>query len=144
LSWGTIRMAKDDQGVAAYVRISEGGPDRQEQELKISEKARSLGLSVDSHFIETAAVAAGDVVDRRVTLFEILAAARAGRINTVIAATHAAIAGKPIEAAIIAVMLERSGCSLVFAEPFDAGPYRQEAVDFIEGRAATPAGGGSR
>jgi hypothetical protein len=129
-------MAKEYQEAAAYIRICEGCPGRPEQESEIHRKAESLGRSISSHFVETASIAATDIIDRRVVLFELLAAARAGRIDTVIASSHTVIARTPVEAAIVAVLLERSNCRLLFAEPFDIEPYRRAATDFIEGRAA--------
>jgi hypothetical protein len=120
-------------GAAAYFRIREAGPSRQQQMRLVSEAARLRGLKITREFIEFAGIASGDIVDRRMTLFELLAAARSGEIGTVVIASSEAIADKPIEAAIIALLLERAGCNVIFADNFDIEPYRQEAMKVIGG-----------
>jgi hypothetical protein len=97
-----------------------------------SEAARLRGLKITREFVEFAGIATGDIVDRRMALFELLAAAQSGEINTVVIASSQAIADKPIEAAIITLMLERAGCNVIFADDFDVEPYRQEAIKVID------------
>ncbi|HEY6330868.1 MAG TPA: recombinase family protein [Blastocatellia bacterium] len=130
--WG--RNGGDDQPAAAYVRLSAKGPTQEKQEEAIRACARAARLGITDEFVEVAAISEGDIVDRRMVLFELLGAAQAGRIKTVIVASWEAIAGAPAEAAIIALMMERSGADVIFADRFDVEPYREAASQLITGR----------
>src|SRR5215467_12530036 len=120
--------------VSAYFRNREGGPSLEEQELLVTRAAEAHGLTVSNRLIEVAGIGTGDIVDRRVELFELLAEAQSGRVQFVVIASARAIAEDPLEAAIVAVMLERSGCAVVFGDDFDHELYIDQAASIIAGR----------
>jgi len=117
----------------AYFRTREGGPTLEEQERQVARAAEAHGLAISSRLVEVAHVATGDIVDRRLELFELLAEAQSGRTSIVVIAGAAAIAENPVEAAIVAIMLERTGCSVVFADGFDLEACRDQAERIIAG-----------
>jgi DNA invertase Pin-like site-specific DNA recombinase len=118
----------------AYFRTREGGPSLEEQERLVAQAARAHGLTVAKRLNEVAGVETGDVVDRRVKLFELLAEAQSGRAGAVIISRADAIAEDPVEATIVAIMLERSGCEVVFGDEFDLDLYRDQANRIIAGQ----------
>jgi DNA invertase Pin-like site-specific DNA recombinase len=118
----------------AYFRTREGGPSLEEQERQVAEAARAHGLTIANRLIEVAGIEPGDIVDRRVKLFELLAAAQSGKTGTVVISRADAIAEDPIEAAIVAIMLERTGCQVVFGDEFDQDTYRDQANRIITGQ----------
>jgi hypothetical protein len=123
----------------AYFRTREGGPPMEEQERLVASAALAHGLTVSSRLIEVASVGTCDIVDRRVKLFELLAEAQSGRARTVVISGAGAIAEDPVEAAIVAIMLERTGCEVVFGDEFEPDPYRDQANSIIAGE-FNPAG----
>src|SRR5262249_14307392 len=117
----------------AYFRTREGGPSLEEQEKQVAGAAEANGLVISSRLVEVAHIGTGDIVDRRLELFELLAEAQSRRSSTVLIAGAGAIAENPVEAAIVAIMLQRTGCSVVFADGFDLEPYRNQAGRIIAG-----------
>jgi DNA invertase Pin-like site-specific DNA recombinase len=116
-----------EKRAAAYIRLTESGPDRDDQEKAIVEAAEAAGLQISDKFVEVAEIASGDIVDRRMGLFELLGAAHEGKIKTVVVSDCRAISNEPLEAALIELMLEKSGVGLIFADGFETAPYREAA-----------------
>jgi len=129
------RKPSRDHSVAAlaYFRTREGGPSLEEQERLVAEAAEAHGLTVMDRMIEAAAVGTGELGDRRVKLFELLAEAQSGKARAIVISGARAIAENPVEAAIIAIMLERRGCKVLFADGFDPAPYRDQASKIVNG-----------
>lgn len=117
----------------AYFRTREGGPSLEEQEGQVAQAAEAQGLVISNRLVEVAHIGTGDIVDRRLELFELLAEAQSGRVSVVLIAGAGAIAENPVEAAIVAIMLERTGCTVIFADAFDPKSYRDQAESIIAG-----------
>jgi len=118
--------AQDTEAIA-YIRLTETGPSREEQDGAIRHAAEAAALTIADTVVEVAAIGEGDIVDRRMGLFELLGAAQAGKIKTVVVSGWNAISDQPLEAALIALMLAKSGVRTVFADGFDIEPHRQAA-----------------
>ncbi len=117
----------------AYFRTREGGPSLEQQERQVAEAAEAQGLAISNRLIEVARIGTGDIVDRRLELFELLAEAQSGRASTVVIGGADALAEDPVEAAIVAIMLERTGCRVVFADGFEPELHKDRAGRIIAG-----------
>jgi len=129
------KPVRDPRAAAlAYFRTREGGVPLEEQERLVARAVHAHGLTLSNQLTEVAGIGSDDIVDRRVKLFELLAEAQAGRAQTVVIAGARAIAEDPLEAAIVAIMLERSGCAVLFGDEFEPDLYREQANTIIEGQ----------
>ncbi|HUK88921.1 MAG TPA: recombinase family protein [Blastocatellia bacterium] len=124
---------KDIQATA-YVRLSQDGPDRPAQEQAIGEAAAKAGLEIADTFVEVAEIAEGDIVDRRMALFELLGAAHSGKVKTVVVAGWNVISNTPTEATLIELTLEKAGARVIFADGFDSEPYRDSARNLVRAK----------
>lgn len=134
------RIATPDQRAPAlaYFRTREGGPSLDEQERRVAMAAEAHGFTVSNRLIEVAQIGTCDMTDRRVKLFELLAEAQGGSARTVVIGGADAIGENPVEAAIVAVMLERSGCRVLFGDGFDPSLHSEQADRIIAGEFELP------